>query len=161
MGTQAGAELAEIEGVYRRRHGELRRVATAITGSSEAGLDAVQDAFAIAIDRRSQFRGEGTLEAWLWRIVVHSARDLAGRRSSRPTAELQDDAIENTHAAESSRQGEIHDLLSHLPERQRHALFLRYYAAIADVLGIRSGTVGATLTQARENLRRLMTGVKP
>jgi DNA-directed RNA polymerase specialized sigma24 family protein len=45
-------------------------------------------------------------------------------------------------------------------------LFLRYYAdleyaTIAEALEISGGTVGATLTQARDNLRQLMTGVKP
>lgn len=45
-----------------------------------------------------------------------------------------------------------------LPERQRLILFLRYYAdldygAIADVLGIRSGTVGAALNAAHDALR--------
>ena len=41
-----------------------------------------------------------------------------------------------------------------LPERQRTALFLRYYAdldyrAIADLLGVEMGTVSATLSSAR------------
>ena len=49
--------------------------------------------------------------------------------------------------------------LASLPERQRHVLFLRYYAdldyqAIADVLDIQLGTVGATLNKAHSTLRR-------
>ncbi len=45
-----------------------------------------------------------------------------------------------------------------LPERQRLALFLRYYAdldyaAIAAALGVRRGTVSATLNHAHESLR--------
>ena len=160
----AGAGLAEIEAVYRRRLPELRRVATAITGSREAGCDAVQDAFALAVHRRSQFRGEGSLEAWLWRIVVHSSRDLAGRAASRPASPLQDVTAATVVPEEQVQLG-MHALLGELPERQRLVLFLRYYAdldyaAIADALEIRGGTVGATLTQARENLRRLMTGVR-
>jgi RNA polymerase sigma-70 factor (ECF subfamily) len=163
-GSISGAELAEIEAVYRNRLSELRRVATAITGSRDAGCDAVQEAFALAVHRRAQFRGEGSLEAWLWRIVVHSARDLAARASNRPATPLVDladgDAAEHTQAA-----GEVHALLSGLPERQRHALFLRYYAdldysTIGEALEISKGTVGATLAQAKDNLRRLMTGVR-
>jgi RNA polymerase sigma-70 factor, ECF subfamily len=161
----AGAELGEIEGIYRRRLPELRRVAAAITGGRETGCDAVQDAFALAVHRRGQFRGDGSLEAWLWRIVVHCARDLAGRAASRQTAQL----LHETGAASVEPAWQVaeglHALVCELPERQRLALFLRYYAdldyaAIADALEISSGTVGATLTQARENLRRLLTGVR-
>jgi RNA polymerase sigma-70 factor, ECF subfamily len=163
-GVSMGAELGEIEAVYRKRLSELRRVATAITGSREAGYDAVQDAFALAVHRRAQFRGEGSLEAWLWRIVVHSARDLAARTSIRSAAPLED-ASDRDLAVYPGSAGEVHALVGGLPERQRHALFLRYYAdldyaTIAETLEITTGTVGATLAQAKENLRRLMTGVR-
>ena len=57
---------------------------------------------------------------------------------------------------------EIREHLARLPERQRLALFLRYYAdldyaSIADVLGIRRGTVSATLNQAHAALRPLLS----
>jgi RNA polymerase sigma-70 factor, ECF subfamily len=161
--SAVGAGLDEIEAVYRRRLPELRRVATAITGSRESGCDAVQDAFALAVHRRGQFRGEGSLEAWLWRIVVHSARDLAQRVLS--ASPFDEQVVQRGHAyAEGG--GAVQQLVSELPERQRLVLFLRYYAdleyaTIAEALEISSGTVGATLTQARDNLRQLMTGVKP
>jgi RNA polymerase sigma factor (sigma-70 family) len=53
-----------------------------------------------------------------------------------------------------------------LPERQRLALFLRYYAdldyaAIAAALGISPGTVGALLHTARTSLRRTLEEVRP
>jgi RNA polymerase sigma factor (sigma-70 family) len=64
---------------------------------------------------------------------------------------------------------ELHDhdvrfLLASLPERQRLVLFLRYYAdldyrSIAEAVGIESGTVAATLNQARATLRRMLTEV--
>jgi len=81
--SSAGAELDAIEAVYRGRLADLRRVATAITGNREAAFDAVQDAFAIAVHRRRQFRGEGSLDAWVWRIVVHSARDRVAADAAR------------------------------------------------------------------------------
>ena len=164
-GSSTGAGLSEIEAVYRRRLSELRRVAAAITGSREAGCDAVQDAFALAVHRRDQFRGEGSLDAWLWRIVVHAARDT-GRRLDSSAATFEEElgttvAVEQAGPRESD---EIHALVGALPERQRLALFLRYYAdldyaTIAQALEISGGTVAATLNQALENLRRLMTGV--
>jgi RNA polymerase sigma factor (sigma-70 family) len=165
MNKVGGADLEAIETVYRERLAELRRVATAITGSRDAGLDAVQDAFALAVHRRSQFRGEGSLEAWLWRIVVRSARDVSARiRSSRTVLGVEVEPVEPADDRSSSRLGEVHTLVRELPERQRLALFLHYYAGldyatIADTLGISAGTVGATLNQARESLRRSLTEV--
>ena len=51
--------------------------------------------------------------------------------------------------------------LGALPERERVVVFLRYfadldYAAIADILGIRIGTVSATLHAAHHALRRAL-----
>ena len=81
-----GASLEEIERVYRARLPEFRRVAAAIGGDRELALDAVQDAFALAVRKRASFSGQGSLEAWLWRIVVNATRDQ--RRRVRPTEAL-------------------------------------------------------------------------
>jgi DNA-directed RNA polymerase specialized sigma24 family protein len=56
-------------------------------------------------------------------------------------------------------------LVAGLPERQRLAVFLRYYAdldyrAIADALEIEVGTVGATLAAAHRAIRRALSEVK-
>jgi RNA polymerase sigma factor (sigma-70 family) len=53
----------------------------------------------------------------------------------------------------------VRRLVAALPERQRLALFLRYYAdldyaSIAAVLDIEVGTVSATLSRAHATLRR-------
>ncbi|HEY5057664.1 MAG TPA: sigma factor [Gaiellaceae bacterium] len=67
--------LAELELLYRERLADFCRAASAITGDVELGRDSVQDAFARAVRKRRRFRGEGPLEAWVWRIV--------GRRGAR------------------------------------------------------------------------------
>ena len=159
----AGADLEEIEAVYKRDLAKLQRVATAITGSHEAGYDAVQDAFAQAVYRRADFRREGTLEGWLWRIVLSRARDAAARLEPVAPADA-DDRSASATTTDEAEHAALRDAVSRLPERQRFALFLRYYAdldyrAIADALEIAAGTVGATLNHARENLRRLLMEV--
>jgi RNA polymerase sigma factor (sigma-70 family) len=153
MRRRRGATLEEIEAVYRRRLPEFRRVAAAIAGDRERGRDAVQEAFVSAVRARETFRAEAPLEAWLWRIVVRSAN--AARR---------DDALPaspspNGHPQEPDR--ELRATVALLPERERLVLFLRYYAdldyaTIAELTGITSGTVGATLNSARQRLRSLL-----
>jgi RNA polymerase sigma-70 factor (ECF subfamily) len=157
-----GADLEEIEAIYKRDLAKLQRLATAVTGSREAGCDAVQDAFAQAVHRRGDFRREGTLEGWLWRIVLSRARDAARR------ANATQPGVEDHHVASSTDDAEraaLRDAVARLPERQRFALFLRYYAdleygAIADALDVSVGTVGATLSHARDNLYRLLMEVR-
>lgn len=145
--------VEELEALYRERLPEFTRAATAIAGDEEAGRDAVQDAFAKALRKRRRFRGEGSLEAWVWRIVVNAARD-AGRRRRRKTGEA-------PTPVEAQAQ-ELGLPLELLTERQREVLFLHYFAdldytTIARALGISPGTVGATLSAARKTLRGALT----
>ena len=148
-----GASLNEIEALYRSRFDVFARVAWSVTGDSERARDAVQEAFATAVRKRRSFRGEGPLEAWVWRIVLNAARSDA--RQSSPTFDCFDLAAANGHP---ERDAEVRTALARLPERQRAAVFLRYYAdldyaTIGEVLGIRTGTVKATLNAAHAALR--------
>jgi RNA polymerase sigma-70 factor, ECF subfamily len=136
-------------------------VARATVRDDGAAADAVHDAFVQAVRNRRSFRGEGTLEAWVWRMVVNAARK---RRRDLPerTAEMEE-------AAHESRNGfgdPVRAAVAALPERQRLALFLRYYAdldyaAIAAALDITEGTVGATLHAAHAALRKALKEAEP
>jgi RNA polymerase sigma-70 factor (ECF subfamily) len=157
-----GAGLEEIEALYRSRFERFATVACAVTGSQAAARDAVQDAFASAVRRRGQFRGDGSLEAWLWRAVVNEARSQRRRRRSREQLEQRALALEATVASGHDEEpAEVDALVASLPERQRLVVFLRYYAdltheQIASTLGIRPGTVAATLHAAHARLRPLL-----
>jgi RNA polymerase sigma factor (sigma-70 family) len=147
------AVLDEIEAMYRERYAVFLRVATAIVGDAELARDAVHDGFARAVRHRRRFRGE-SLDGWLWRIVVNAAR----RRRSDRFWQRQVPVVEST-VATPPQNGDLRALVAALPERQRLALFLRYYAdldyrSIADALGVRPGTVAASLHQAHATLRR-------
>jgi RNA polymerase sigma factor (sigma-70 family) len=150
----SGAEPAEIETIYRDRCRAFLFAVTAFLGDGDAALDVVQDGFALALRNRSSYRREGSLEAWLWRIVLNVARDR--RRSSRRFAALPE--FEATDDAREPDQ-EVRASLLALPERQRLAVFLRYYAdlsyeQIAEALGVRAGTVAASLHAAHTALRQ-------
>src|SRR5256885_4527069 len=64
----------EIESLYRSGFGQFLRVARAITGDPDAGVEAVQEGFADALRNVGQWKGRGPLEAWVWRCVVNRAR---------------------------------------------------------------------------------------
>jgi RNA polymerase sigma factor (sigma-70 family) len=155
-----GASLDELEALYRSRFDVFARVAASVTGNSERARDAVQDAFATAVRKRGSFRGEGALEAWVWRIVLNAARSDV--RRSIPAVDHDEPAAANGHP---ERDVELRVALARLPERQRIAVFLRYYAdldyaAIGEALGIRTGTVSATLNAAHVALRSRLEEVR-
>ena len=160
MKGRHGASLDELEALYRSRFDVFARVAASVMGDSERARDAVQEAFATAVRKRRTFRGDGPLEAWVWRIVLNAARlDL---RRSRPAVEYDEPAAANGHP---ERDAELRVALARLPDQQRTAVFLRYYAdldyaAIGEVLGIHSGTVAATINSAHTTLRTRLEEVR-
>jgi RNA polymerase sigma factor (sigma-70 family) len=158
--SRRGASLDELEALYRRRFPIFARVAASVAGDPERARDVVQEAFATAVRKRASFRGTGPLGAWVWRIVLNSSRSEARRRT--PTTGPDPYADANGHHAiangHSEHDFELRRVLARLPERQRTAVFLRYYAdldyaAIGEALGIAEGTVAATLNAAHAALR--------
>jgi RNA polymerase sigma factor (sigma-70 family) len=146
--------IDDLEELYRAQRPQFRRTAAAIAGDPAMGEDAVQDAFAKAVRKRRSYRGLGSLEAWVWGIVVNAAHD-AGRKR-RPLLGLHD---RPEPARENGRGASLP--LDLLTDRQREVLFLHYYAdldyaTIAEALEISPGTVGATLSTARRVLRQAL-----
>ena len=86
---------------------------------------------------------------------MNSARNVRAR-SPLVAGDPQIDAA--AHDVADEQRDAVRAAVAALPERQRLALFLRYYAdldyaAIAAALGVRRGTVSATLNHAHEALR--------
>jgi RNA polymerase sigma factor (sigma-70 family) len=143
--------LPEIEQLYRAERVRFVLVARAIVGDEQTARDVVQEAFTRAVEKRSSFRRRGPLEAWLWRIVVNEARAVAVAHPAHT-----EEAVESSNGRPPV-DAEVRVAIAALPERQRLAVFLRYYAdldyaAIAVALGIERGSVSATLSAAHRNL---------
>jgi RNA polymerase sigma-70 factor (ECF subfamily) len=149
-----GAHPAELEALYRDRFRAFLLSVTALLRDGEEALDVVQDGFALALRQRRSFRGDGTLEGWVWRIVLNLARDRLRASGREPL--LTEVEARSEPASESDQM--LKASLLGLPERQRLAIFLRYYAdlsydEIAEALAIAPGTVAASLNAARKALR--------
>jgi RNA polymerase sigma-70 factor (ECF subfamily) len=150
--------VERIAAAYELRFAQYVRVATAIAGDTERGRDAVQDAFARAVAGCLAYRGDGPLEAWLWRAVTNAARNQRRAGGSLVTVATLEDEPGRESAATSEEEAAVRRHLATLPERQRLVLFLRYYAdlsyvEIGEALGLRTGTVSATLAAAHRTLR--------
>ena len=148
------ADAANWEALYEREYPRLLRALTAVAGDEGAAEDAVQEAFV-----RGYKQGLATLDrpgAWL---LVVATRVLFRDRRRRPT----DVAVETLPAARDQidfaiERADLLAALRQLPERQRAVVVARYYYdlsynEIANAFAIRTGTVGATLSQALAKLR--------
>lgn len=146
--------VADWEALYEREYPRLLRALLAIGGDEGAAEDAVQEAFV-----RAYKQGIETLErpgAWL---LVVATRVLFGDQRRR----VVDVAVETLPAARDEidfaiERADLLTALRQLPERQRAVVVARYYydlsyEEIAKAFAIRSGTVGATLSQALGKLR--------
>jgi len=147
-----------LEQLYRDRYRSFRDILAGVVGSHELAREVVQEAFARALREQRKFRGDGSLEAWVWKIALNVA--LKQRRELRRQWQL-DEEEQAIHGP--APDDDVRAAVRSLPPRRRLVVFLRYfadlsYAEIAGIAGISEGTVAATLAQAKEELLGLLDG---
>jgi RNA polymerase sigma-70 factor (ECF subfamily) len=153
---------AAIERIYQERYARFRNGIAPVTGSYETAHDAVQEGFARALRASAQYSGRGSLEGWVWRIVLRTAFE-----QRRPGEEVPLDEVDPAFV-EPERDFALTTAVQALPPRRRLIVFLRYFAdldyrTIAEALSIDEGTVAATLSQAKQALAEILEreGVRP
>jgi RNA polymerase sigma-70 factor (ECF subfamily) len=157
----ARAELAlsasriNAEELCARYASKVSRFAAFAAKSSSEAEDIAQDALVKAISRLDRFdETRGSMDAWLWRIVVNTARDASRRERVRaavlerlgaraqPHAAVEDAVIEKLNAAE------ILAAIRELAPRDRELLALRFGADLD------TAAVGAAVGLSAESARR-------
>jgi RNA polymerase sigma-70 factor (ECF subfamily) len=159
--VEQSAQVGDLEAIYRARYRHFLRVAMLITRDEGNAHDAVQEGFAATIRSLASYRGEGPLEAWVWRAVVNAAKKQQRHSSA---AALEGDDPTSRQNGDETEARLVRTWVAALPERQRLMVYLRYYAdldyrAIAAVLEVKVGTVSATLSAAQDRLREKLQEV--
>jgi RNA polymerase sigma-70 factor (sigma-E family) len=148
-----------VDGAWAR----LFRTAYALTGDHQLAEDAVQSACAKAYASWPRIQRMDQPEAYVRRIVtnqIFSWRRRMSWRSEQPSQHLMGVPTEG-HEAAVTTADEVWGALRLLPPRQRAVVALRYYEdlsenEIAQVLGIRPGTVKSQCSAAMRRLRELI-----
>lgn len=158
MGVGLDVELVveqapSFEDLFRRRYEPMVRVAYLLVGSRAEAEDVVQDSFARIELRWARLDNP---EGYLHRCVVNRSNDVLRRRRL-------EERFRRLRREETSelRADELSDALATLPPKRRAAVVLRYYAGlpekeIAEVLGVRPGTVKSMLHRALTQLREVI-----
>jgi RNA polymerase sigma-70 factor (ECF subfamily) len=132
------------------------RAAYAVTGRREMADDVAQDAFERAFAALARFDERRPFAPWLHRIVVNRSLDLlrTERRLVGGEPEQFAAALEDAGRGDA----ELLEAVAHLSLQRRVVIVLRYGlgytpSAIADLLGVPTGTVNSRLARALEELR--------
>ena len=155
---------------------KLYALALRVTRDQDLAADAVQDAFAAALERAGQFRGESAPSTWLYRIVYNKAIDRL-RARGRDVAPEREEAPDDDEAGfplgtrfppapdEALLSAETRDAidraLAELTPVQRAIFELREAEGrpteeVSKIVGLPAGTVRVYLHRARLKLRRLL-----
>ena len=144
----------------------LRRYARAVVRDRDRADDLVQDCLERAVAKRHLWRGDGPVQAWLFRILINRYRDLQ-RQNPAPghLVAIEDLTFEPAQGGgqdASLALREVQDAITRLPGDQREALLIvalegKTFDQVASLLDIPKGTLMSRLARARATLR-LLTG---
>jgi len=143
------------ERLYRHAYPSVYRALVATLLDADLAADALQDAFLAGIDRPPVHHGN--VAGWLFRVAMRKA-DRARRRRM---LTLEPGAVspERDQIAALLDRLSVAQLLRLLTSRQRSIIVAYFYLdqtqeQIAELLGIRRGTVAATISQALARMRK-------
>ena len=162
---------------------QVYALALRMTGSPDDALDLSQEAFLRAWRGLASYRFDASFSTWLYRLASNVCIDFLRRQKRERTVPLQVISEEEgerelslpdpspgpeERVLTAMEQVQVQEAMSQLEPEYRAALTLRVihgrsYAEIAQILGIREGTVKSRIARAREKMRAALqkNGNKP
>lgn len=161
----AGGDEAAWREIYTGSRERVFALLIYHIGNRDEALDVLQDVYMGAVKGIGNYRGQGSLEAWLAGIALRRARDWKRRLLGRfkRTEGLEGESVnEQVLPQPDPEQGRrLRQALAGLPERQRSAVLLHEWMGysfreIGDALGISEATARVHAHRGRESLRALL-----
>ena len=172
--------LEDFDSLVRQHRPRIFRFILASVRDRETAENLTQECFLKAYQARHRFRGASSPGTWFLTIAANLARDHESssrlrfwRRTLRPDADVTDPGFA---VADSQQSPETQALIGqqvqsiwraamNLPERQRTVFLLRFVEdmdllEIAEVTGMKEGTVKTHLFRALQTVRARLEGTK-
>ena len=153
------ADARAFEALYRLHVDKVYGLCLRMTGNVSEAEDCAQEAFILAWNKMTKFRGDSAFSTWLHRITVNAVLGRI-RKSKREHDRIQ--AVADTEPARvvTDDTGELRDLaeaIDRLPEGARHVFVLHAvygysHDETAGMLDIATGTSEAQMHRARRLL---------
>ncbi len=163
---------AAFDEIYREYEEMVFNLALRMSGNVADAEDITQEAFVRVHRYLGGFRGRSSLKTWIYRVAVNSAKNrLRGKARMLAAARFDSETelrrlpdrspLPERRAIGSDLVGRVREALVRLPLPYRQAVLLRdfqdmSYEEIAEVLGVRMGTVRSRIARGRERLRELL-----
>ena len=150
------------QGLYRQYHRKMYGVCLRYTHDTEDAMDVLQEGFIKVFANIKRFRGEGSLEGWIRRIMVHAAIEHYRKKSKYMWVDIEgarNVGIEAEALSSMSRE-EVLNLIQQLPVGYRTVFNLYVvegytHEEIGKMLKISAGTSKSQLSRAKGVLREL------
>jgi RNA polymerase sigma factor (sigma-70 family) len=181
VGVQAAKELSDRQLLHHflverddsafttlvQRHGRLvLAVCRRVLRHQQDAEDAFQATFLVLARNSKSIRNKGALASWLhgvaYRIAMKAKRDAARRRAHEKRAKTVVQTSRPPDLAWQEVQSILDEEIGRLPEKYRVVFLLcalegKNRAEVAQELGLKEGTVGSRLSQARKQLERRLS----
>lgn len=148
-----------VDDAFREYSDRVFTAAFQICGNKADADDVVQDTFVKYYTLDREYESEAHLKAWLLRVAINRAKDVAGSFWRRNTVSWEEYMEELDFAApEDSR---LFQAVMELPRKYRVLIHLYYYEEysveeIAELLRCRPGTVKSQLSRGRKLLKSML-----
>lgn len=162
--------------IYERYSDMIYTLAARMSGDRETAADLTQEIFLRIYRYIDRYRGGASFKTWIYRVAVNHCRSRLGRRRwpELPLADEHEEGLRlveprrgpEERAMDSERRRQLLQALGRLPLVYREAVVLcdlqgLEYQEIAQVLGVRIGTVRSRIARGRERLRDLLEEQTP
>ena len=153
------AVAISFDEVYRREFSRVVNTLTLACGDAAAAEDAAAEAFVRAFARWARVSEMQSPGGWITTVAWNALRRNLRRSAVASSARATDALYPVIPSATVDR--DLWNAVSALPPRARTAVALRYIADlpeadVARIMGIRRGTVAATLHAARAKLAQIL-----
>jgi RNA polymerase sigma-70 factor (ECF subfamily) len=170
---QGDALDAALDQLYERYAGRVERWVRRLVGPGAEVEDLLHDVFVVALRKRREFRGDASLQTWLFRItqnVVASRRRrsrirrwLLDRHTQDPSAAAPPPGSPLEQIERREQQVRLYAALDRLPDKYRTALVLYELEGLsgqelAALLGEDVSTIWVRLHRARAKLQAALGG---
>lgn len=151
------------EELYHRYAGKFFSICLKYSNNYEQAKDNLQEAFIKIFENIEQFRGQGSFEGWMTRIMINTALKQYKKNASVFLSIREDIADEPEVEVEESEFStmELIKMIQELPERYRLVFNLfvmedHSHQEIAEILNISVGTSKSNLARARMKLKEII-----
>lgn len=170
----------EFDAIVREHQQRVYRVILALVREPELASNLTQDCFVRAYENRESFRGDSSVYTWLTRIAINLVRDNARNRRQGFWRRLLQRGPEEDHEQVAAQApdhrataerlllareevAKVWSVVETLSPQQKEVFILRFaeemqLEEIAQVVGIKVGTVKAHLSRAVASVRAQVRG---